>query len=65
MRYWDALEATVMAAEAIAECQRHDIKACIRESDGALIEEETGDVIAAADDEGEFSGEDVIGFLGY
>ncbi|TBG52605.1 hypothetical protein [Rhizobium leguminosarum] len=65
MRYWDALEATVTAAEAIAECQRHDIKACVRESDGALIEEDTGDVIAAADDEGEFSGEAVIGFLGY
>ncbi|NEJ83437.1 hypothetical protein GR268_44005 [Rhizobium leguminosarum] len=65
MRYFDALEATVTAAEAIAECQRHDIKACIRESDGALVEVETGDVIAAADDEGEFSGEDVVGFLGY
>ncbi|TAT70055.1 hypothetical protein [Rhizobium ruizarguesonis] len=65
MRYWDALEATVTAAEAIAECQRHDIKASVRESDGALIEEDTGEVIAAADDEGEFSGEAVIGFLGY
>ncbi|ANL74271.1 hypothetical protein AMC83_PA00044 (plasmid) [Rhizobium phaseoli] len=65
MRYFDALEATVTAAEAIDECQRHDIKACVRESDGALIEEDTGDVIAMPIDEGDYSGEDVIGFLGY
>ncbi|MGR9293670.1 hypothetical protein ACU8OS_35480 (plasmid) [Rhizobium leguminosarum] len=65
MRYFDALEATVTEADAIDECQRHDIKACVRESDGALIEEETGDVIAMPIDDGDFSGEDVIGFLGY
>lgn len=65
MRYWEALEAQVTGVEAIAECRRHEIAAEIRDSDGALIEKETGEVIAEADDEGEYSGEEIIGFLGY
>ncbi|MBY5453883.1 hypothetical protein HFO91_30360 [Rhizobium leguminosarum] len=65
MNYWEACEATVTAAEAIAECRRHEIAAQVRTSDRALIEMETCDVIAEADDEGDYSGESIIGFLGY
>ncbi|WP_315860102.1 hypothetical protein [Rhizobium leguminosarum] len=53
------------ADEAIEECRRHEIAVEIRDSDRALIEKETGEVIAEADDEGEYSGEAVISFLGY
>ncbi|RVH69205.1 hypothetical protein CN198_14175 [Sinorhizobium meliloti] len=65
MRYFDAVEATVTAAEAIAECERHEMAAHVREADRALVDTETGDMIAMADDAGEYSGGDVIGFLGY
>ncbi len=65
MRYWEAVEANVTADEAIAECKRHEIAAHVRDADRALVETETGDLIASADDEGEYYGGDVIGFLGY
>jgi len=65
MRYWEALEATVAAAEAIDECRRHSVEAEIRDGDHALIETETGDLIAEADEDGEYAGEAIIGFLGY
>lgn len=65
MRYWEAVEANVTAAEAIAECKRHQITAHVREADRALVDTETGDLIATADDAGEYCGGDVIGFLGY
>lgn len=65
MRYWEAVEANVTAAEAIAECKRHHIAAHVRKADQALVDTETGDLIAAADDAGEYCGGDVIGFLGY
>lgn len=65
MRYWEAVEATVSAAEAIAECKRHEIAAHVREEDRALVDTETGDLIATADDASEYCGGDVIGFLGY
>lgn len=65
MRYFEALEATVTADEAIEECRRHEITASIRTDDRALIETETGELIAEADDEGEYAGEAIIGFLGY
>ncbi|MGO7821185.1 hypothetical protein ACC684_28455 [Rhizobium ruizarguesonis] len=53
------------ADEAIEECRRHEIAAEVRESDRALIEKETGELIAEADEEGDYSGEQIIGFLGY
>ncbi|TCB60134.1 hypothetical protein E0J20_09065 [Rhizobium leguminosarum bv. viciae] len=65
MNYWEACEATVTAAEAIAECRRHEIAAEVRESDRALIEKETGELIAEADEEGDYSGEAIVSFLGY
>ncbi len=65
MRYWEACEAQVMAAEAIEECRKHGITAVVRETDGALIDRDCGDVIGHPDDCGEFYGEDVLGYLGY
>lgn len=65
MRYWEACEAQVTAADVIAECYKHGITAVVRETDGALIDQESGDVIALPDDYGEFYGGDVLDFLGY
>lgn len=65
MNYWEALEATVTGEEAIAECRRHGIEAEVRDGDHALIEMGTGDLIADADEDGEYAGEAIIGFLGY
>lgn len=65
MNYFEALEATVTADEAIEECRRHGITAHVREGDRALIETETGDVIAEDEDNDGYSGEAIIGFLGY
>ncbi|MDQ0138129.1 hypothetical protein J2T08_006074 [Neorhizobium galegae] len=65
MRYWEACEAGVTAAEAIEECRKHGITAWVREADGALIDKESGDVSGLPDDCGEFYGGDVLGLLGY
>lgn len=65
MRYWEAVEANVTAAEVIAECRRHSIVATVRENDRAIVEVETGEVVADADEYGEYAGSDVLGFLGY
>lgn len=65
MRYWEACEAQVTAKEAIAECRLHHIVAAVRDGDRALVDTETGDVIADADDEGEYYGSDILGYIGY
>ncbi|NTA19824.1 hypothetical protein [Agrobacterium tumefaciens] len=65
MNYWEAQEATVTAPEVIAECRRHAIAAKLRESDRAIVEIDTGDVVAIADEHGEYTGSDVLNFLGY
>ncbi|NLR97316.1 hypothetical protein HGP17_10795 [Rhizobium sp. P38BS-XIX] len=65
MRYWEASEAQVTAAEAIEECRKHAITAVVREADGALIDKDSGEVIGLPDDCGEFYGGDILGFLGY
>ncbi|MDO1585465.1 hypothetical protein [Rhizobium oryzicola] len=65
MRYWEACEAQVTAAEAIEECRKYGIEAAVRDCDGALIDKESGEVIGLPDDSGEFHGGDVLGFLGY
>ncbi|NKL15569.1 hypothetical protein GFL78_27150 [Rhizobium leguminosarum bv. viciae] len=65
MRYWEACEAQVTAAEAIEECRKHRVEAEVRDCDGALIAKDSGEVIAHPDDCGEFYGGDVLGFLGY
>ncbi|OWW01881.1 hypothetical protein ATY81_23300 [Rhizobium sp. R72] len=65
MRYWEACEAQVSADEAIEECRVHDVQAEIRETDGALIDAATGDVIAFADDYSEYFGAAILGYLGY
>lgn len=65
MRYWEACEAQVTVAEAIAECRRHQIVAVRRETDAALIDQESGDVIAHVDGHGEYYGSDILGYLGY
>lgn len=65
MRYWEACEAHVTAVEAIEECRKHWITPIVRGTDGALIDRESGDVVAQPDDHGEFYGGDVLGFLGY
>jgi hypothetical protein len=65
MRYWEACEAQVTVAEAIDECRKHGITAVVREADGALIDKDSEEVIGLPDDDGEFYGGDVLGFLGY
>ncbi|MCV9999508.1 hypothetical protein OE766_14785 [Pararhizobium sp. YC-54] len=65
MRYWEACEAQVTAEEAIAECRKHQIVAVVRETDAALIDQETGDVIAHVDEHGDYYGADILGYLGY
>ena len=49
MRYWEACEAQVTAAEAIEECRKHGIEAAVRDCDGALIDKDSGDVIGLLD----------------
>lgn len=41
------------------------IVAIVRDTDAALVDRETGDVIAHADEHGEYYGEDIIGYFGY
>ncbi|WP_085034941.1 hypothetical protein [Ensifer aridi] len=65
MRYWEAVEASVTAADAIAECKRHSVDVVMRENDRAIIEVETGEVVADADEHGEYAGSDILSFLGY
>ncbi|CUX71398.1 MULTISPECIES: hypothetical protein [Agrobacterium] len=65
MRYWEACEAQVTAEEAIEECRIHEIDAVVRQLDDALINLQTGDVIAYVDEAGEYSGADILGYLGY
>lgn len=65
MKYWEAQEATVTAPEVIAECRRHSITAELRDSDRAIVEIETGDVVAEDDEHGEYAGSNVLDFLGY
>ncbi len=48
MRYWEACEAQVTAAEAIKECRKHGITAVVRETDSALIDKDTGEVISVS-----------------
>jgi hypothetical protein len=65
MRYWEAYEAQVSSEDAIEECRIHEVTAAVRESDQALIDEATGEVIAHADEDGEYYGADILGYLGY
>lgn len=65
MRYWEACEAQVTAEEAIVECRKHQIVAVVRETDTALFDQEIGDVIAHADEHGDYYGADILGYLGY
>lgn len=65
MRYWEACDATVTAKDVISECLRHSITAELRVCDRAIVETETGDVVAEADEHGEYAGSDVLNFLGY
>ncbi|TBE73832.1 hypothetical protein ELG97_37005 [Rhizobium leguminosarum] len=61
MNYFEATEAHITAQEAIAFCRTVGVVAIVRESDRALIDSESGDRIAEADDHGEYYGGDVIG----
>ncbi|SFB56779.1 hypothetical protein SAMN03159496_05179 [Rhizobium sp. NFR07] len=65
MRYWEACEAQVTAAEAIEECRKHGVGAVVRDRDGALVDTESGEVIGLPDDYGNFFGGDILCFLGY
>ncbi|MBW9116391.1 hypothetical protein JNB88_22390 [Rhizobium cauense] len=64
MRYWEACEAQVTADEAIEECRIHEVAAAVRDDEKALVDEATGEVIAHADEEGEYYGADILGYLG-
>ena len=65
MRYWEACEAQVTGDEAIEECRIHKVAAMVRADDKALVDEATGEVIADADEEGDYYGADILGYLGY
>ena len=65
MRYWKACEAQVTAEEAIEECRIHQIEAIVRNSDSALVDATTGDVIAQPDQQANDCGANILGYLGY
>jgi hypothetical protein len=65
MRYWEACEAQVTVEEAIEECRVHQIEAIVRNSDSALVEVTTGDLIAHPDEQADYCGADILGYLGY
>jgi len=65
MRYWEACEAQVTAEAAIEEWRIHQIEAIVRDSDSALVDVTTGDVIAHPDEQADYRGADILGYLGY
>lgn len=65
MRYWEVCEAQVTAEEAIEECRIHQIGAIVRDSDSALVLVTTGNVIAHPNEQADYSGADILGYLGY
>ena len=65
MSYWEACEAQVTGEEAIDECRIHLVEAVVRGADSALIDVQTDDVIAYADEAGEYFGAVILGWLGY
>jgi hypothetical protein len=65
MRYWEACEAQVTVEEAIEECRVHQIEAIVRESDSALVDVTTGDLIVHPDEQADYCGADILGYLGY
>ena len=65
MRYWEACEAQVTAEEGIEECRVHQIDALVRESGSALVDVTTGDAIAHPDEQADYCGADILGYLGY
>lgn len=58
MRYWEGCEAQAPAEDAIEECRIHKLRATVHEDDKALLDEGTREVIAHADEEGEYYGAD-------
>jgi hypothetical protein len=62
MNYVEALLSTVSLADALAELRRHGVSADFQ--DGRLIDADR-QLVAIADQHGEFSGEDILGYLGY
>ncbi|MBY5439327.1 hypothetical protein HFO95_21720 [Rhizobium leguminosarum] len=58
-------EATVTLDVAVAELRKHEFDVSIREADKAVLDVETGDVIAMPGEFGEYAGEDIVGYLGY
>ena len=65
MRYCKACEAHVTAEAAIEECRIHQIEAIVRNSDRALVDVTTGDVIAHPGEQADYCGADILGYLGY
>lgn len=65
MRYWEACEAQVTAEEAIEECRIRQIQAIVRDSDSALVDVTTGNAIAHPEEQTDYSGADILGYLGY
>lgn len=65
MNYVEATNATVATHEALAELRKHGITAVVREEDYALIDAETGELIAEEIDMNEYDGGDIVAFLGY
>ncbi|WP_261320412.1 hypothetical protein [Rhizobium leguminosarum] len=49
----------------MAELRKHEFDVSIREADKAVLDVETGDVIAMPGEFGEYAGEDIVGYLGY
>lgn len=63
MEYEEALTALVSKGDAIAELANHGVKAASRI--GFLVDTETDEIIATPKACGDFSGADVLAFLGY
>jgi hypothetical protein len=65
MRDWEACEEQATAEAANEECLIHQIEAIVRNSDSALVDVTTGDVIAQPDQQANACGADILGYLGY
>ena len=65
MRYWEACEAQVTAEKAIEECRVHQIEATFATAIALWVDVTTGDVIAHPDEQADYCGADILGYLGY
>lgn len=70
MTEFEARDATVTEAEALAELAKHGIQGAAMDSihvagQRMVIDANCGDVVAVQDDDGHYSGGEILDYLGY